>query len=106
MFSFSVVLVFEYANASAIVLGLNATARLNTELTFKKQRRELLAGCVELSSLCVLIVSVVISSNPSAAGSASRCVAGENKIAILDSLVAGEARLHCGLVRGLAVLIK
>jgi hypothetical protein len=60
MFSFSVVLAFEYANASAIVLELNATARLNTELTFKKRRRELSAGCVALSPLCVLVVSIGI----------------------------------------------
>ena len=106
MFSFSVVPAFEYANASAIVLGLNATARLNTELTFKKRRRELSAGGVVLSSLFVLVVSIGIVLAFLRWGSASRCVAGEYEIAVLDSLVAREAALHAGVVRGLAVLIK
>src|ERR1700679_2737931 len=39
--SFLAALDFEFANASPIVAGLNATARLNIELTLRKQRRDL-----------------------------------------------------------------
>jgi hypothetical protein len=54
-----VTLDFEFANASTIVFGLNAAARPNIELAFRKRRRDLSSVCFIVSSLWVVSYCLV-----------------------------------------------
>src|SRR5271156_3187014 len=55
VFSFSIASDSESANTS-VVAGLNATARPNRELAFRKPRRDLSSGCFTVWSLRVVAV--------------------------------------------------